>query len=147
MPSLKHSLIQSEVIFLLKKDNTEKFTIASELSLDFMPKGATPDVCIYPKMDIDMNSEEDVVKMTDPPITTIEILSPTQPLNTVISKIRQIYFTNGVKSSWVIIPSMKAVVLYLPDHDLDGYELFKSGEVKDPVTGITLKVDDIFKVG
>ncbi len=85
--------------------------------------------------------------MSDPPITTIEILSPTQPLNTVISKIRQIYFTNGVKSSWVIIPSMKAVVLYLPDHDLDGYELFKSGEVKDPVTGITLKVDDIFKVG
>lgn len=147
IPSLKHSLLQSELIFLQKKENSEKFTIASELSLDFMPKDATPDICIYPKMEIDMNSEEDVVKMTEPPLTTIEILSPTQLLNNVISKIRQIYFTNGVQSSWVIIPSMKAVVLYLPGHDLDGYQLFKSGEMNDPVTGIKLNVKDIFNVG
>ena len=144
MPSFNHSLIEAQLSFLLKTHYRKDFFIAAELSLGFVPKGATPDICILPKKDHKIGVDPDIIKLKEAPITTIEILSPTQALSDLTNKIKNEYFPNGVKSSWVIIPELRAVVVYQAGKK--DYEWFKKGEMKDEVTGIHLKVDDIFDV-
>jgi Uma2 family endonuclease len=126
---------------VLKRDYSQKFSFASELHLELLPKDATPDVCVYPKMSRVIGQQADVVKMKDP---TIEILSPALALDFVIEKIRQQYFPNGVQSSWVIISSMRAVALYVPGKP--GYQFFTSGTLTDPATGISVAVEELFEV-
>ena len=143
MPSLHHGAIQAQISFLLKRDYSKTFQTISELSLNFKPKGATPDLCIYPKMSFDYTKDEDQVKMEEAPITTIEILSPKQALEGVIKKIRNNYFKNGVQSAWLVLLSLKTIVLLLPEKN-PAY--FTAGKIIDPITKIELSVDEIFEV-
>jgi Uma2 family endonuclease len=144
MPSLDHSMIQLQLGYLLKRDFNNQFSLMSELALDTLPKGTTPDICIYQKLNRELGKQPDVVKMTQMPITTVEILSASQPLSQIIQKIKQYYFPAGVKSAWVIIPDLLAIVLYSPDNE--DYELYKSGKMTDPATGITVDVKEVFDV-
>lgn len=141
MPSFNHAILQTQLTFLLKRDFNKNFTFPSELDLGFVPKGAVPDICIYPKMKRDYK-QEDTIKMTQPPITTIEILSPKQALDEVVAKARDIYFPNGVQSSWVVMPSLETIVLIDPNLDTT---YFNKGELFDPVTNIRLSIEEIFE--
>jgi Uma2 family endonuclease len=121
----------------------DNFTILSEADLDFKPKGATPDLCIYPKMHVDF-SDDDVIKMQEPPITAIEILSPKQALEDIVSKARKIYFPNQVKSVWVVLPSLRSIAL-LHDAKSDP-QFFTSADIlSDPATGIQLNIGEAFR--
>lgn len=143
MPSLHHGNIQAQISFLLRRDYFNDFQSISELSLNFEPKGATPDLCIYPKMSFDYAKDDDEVKMNEAPLTTIEILSPKQALEGVITKIRKVYFTNGVKSAWVVLSPLKTIALLLPEKEP---AFFTSGKISDPATGIELSIEEVFEV-
>ncbi len=95
-------------------------------------------------MNSELGKQPDVVKMTQMPLTTVEILSASQPIAQIIQKVKEYYFPAGVKSAWVIIPELLAIVLYLPNKE--DYEWFKSGKMTDPTTGITLDVKEVFDV-
>jgi hypothetical protein len=86
IPSLDHSLIQLRLGHVLLRDYDKLFTFVSVLSFELSPKDATPGICVYPKMSRQIGRQADVIKMKEPPIITIEILSPTQALDTVIEK-------------------------------------------------------------
>jgi hypothetical protein len=74
---------------------------------------------------------------------TIEILLPTQPLNDLVEKIRDISFPPAsVKSSWIIIPPLKTVHIFYPDSPT---ETFTKGVITDKATGIELRLEEIFK--
>ena len=141
MPSLNHSLVQTRLGFLLMRDYYDRFSIPSEVELEFLPKNAVPDLCIYPKMQVNF-TEEDVIRMTQPPLTAIEILSPRQVLEDVIAKARQQYFPNGVQSVWVIFPSLKTVAILTPDLNPT---YFTEGELFDPAINVRLTVSEIFQ--
>ena len=47
----------------------------------------------------------------------------------------------GVKSAWIIIPSLKAVKILLAD---DQEFFFNSGKLKDPITNIEIEIKEIF---
>ncbi len=143
LPGMHHATIQVQLSYLLQRDYSKKFTFPSELDLDLDSKYATPDLCIYPKMDFDYATDDDVIKTTEPPLTTIEILSPKQALGDVISKIRKIYFPNQVQSSWVIMPPLKTIVLLLPGKEPS---FFVSGKLTDPATGVEVSVEEVFEV-
>jgi Uma2 family endonuclease len=85
----------------------KKFDIMSEMSLALSTGDATPDVVMYPASA--ENWERDSTKESDPPITAIEILSPTQAVNDLIEKARNIYFPAGVRSVWIVIPPLKSI--------------------------------------
>lgn len=140
MPSKNHSKIEARLSFALISRYDEKYDILSEISLDLTSGKANPDLAIYPISQDDW--ERDEVKMTTPPITTIEILSPTQPLNDLVEKIRDIYFPAGVKSSWIIIPPLKTVHIFYPDSPT---ETFTTGVIHDKATGVELRLEEIFK--
>ncbi|MEO6685992.1 MAG: Uma2 family endonuclease, partial [Dyadobacter sp.] len=101
---------------------------------------AKPDISIF--QNLVFNWEEDIIRYTEPPITAIEILSPTQAYDSLTAKIRKIYFPSGVKSAWIIMPSVKALQLFLPDNSV---QYFTETDFKDPATEISLNLKMLFK--
>ncbi|MEK7255092.1 MAG: Uma2 family endonuclease [Bacteroidota bacterium] len=142
MPSFNHAYVQSNTTTALRNKYKHQFTILPELDLDLpnATKPTVPDICIFPKRE--GNLSKDILKVKDPPLTTIEIVSPSQTLDEMKDKIFQNYFPAGVKSAWLIIPPARAVVIYTPDKK---FKTYVSGEFTDPATGITLAVDEVFE--
>ena len=140
MPNKLHGILQSEITFQLRLTYNDQFDFPTEVSLNTQP-GSTPDICIFKKSK-QFIREEIQAKESEMPITTIEIISPSQPLDEMTRKVRKIYFPKGVKSAWIVVPTFKGIHLMLPG-DKNSY--FDSGILKDPTTGIEISIEDIFK--
>lgn len=138
MPSKNHGLVQLFLGNALLR-YAEQYTVIPELSLDLDGRPLVPDLCIYPKLPIDWRHDE--VRMTEPPLTVVEILSPTQGMDEVVRK-ADVYFEAGVKSCWIVQPVLEVVAVLVPGNKA---RFFTSGEVTDPATGITVKIDEIFR--
>lgn len=140
MPNLLHGLLQSKINLLLSMSYSETYMFPNELALATVP-GSTPDICIYPLEKVDIKSIKS--KEDKPPITTIEIQSPSQSLEELQKKAWDLYFPMGVKSAWIVIPTLKGIKVTLAD----GQELFyNSGNFKDPATGIELDLEKVFSM-
>lgn len=140
MPSRNHSIIQLRLGAALINHYDDQFNFMGELNL--APpnvKPSVPDICIYPKSLI--NLLEDEIKVIEPPLTAIEILSPKQSIDDVKDKFFNIYFPAGVKSAWLVIPTFRTVYVFTPDRK---YATFNSGTLNDPTLGITLELDEFF---
>ncbi|MEM9886318.1 MAG: Uma2 family endonuclease [Bacteroidota bacterium] len=139
LPNLVRGLIQANLNHAFQLKYREVYMFPNELSLATIP-GSTPDICIYPKR---MVSSRDVnAKESETPITTVEIQSPSQSIDELISKAWNLYFPMGVKSAWIVIPALKAVQVLLPD---ERKILFTTGIVKDPATEVEIELDAIFE--
>lgn len=139
MPSLNHGLIQANLIFALQLNYREKYSIASELSLDLSGWESVPDICLFPKRAI--NPRQDIVTVTEPPLCAIEIISPSQSINELASKAEK-YFQYGVKSCWIVIPALQNIYVFSAP---DSYEMFKASEsLFDNTLGIELPLKEVF---
>ena len=139
MPGTVHAFIQGNLIFSLKSRYQKEYHILPELSLDISDQPTVPDIAVYAKFAIDLL--QDVIKRKDPPLLTIEILSPTQSLDTLVEKTLQ-YFGMGVKSCWVVLPSLRAVAVYHQPHQ---YTFFSEADtLKDKNLNLTLPLAEIF---
>ena len=139
LPSKNHGKIQARLTRALLNKYVDKYDVESEVSLELTSGRATPDVIISePTIDDWMNDE---VRVTIPPITAIEILSPKQGLDDVKDKIINIYFKAGVKSAWLIIPTFQTVYVMTPDLKV---KTFTEGVIKDSATGVEIDMSEIF---
>ena len=139
MPSDNHAFLQLEIGFQLKVKYNSEYDIYSELSLELSSGKATPDVCIYPKKH--RNWQHDIIRRTDAPLLSIEILSPKQAFDDLVDKIQNIYFPAGVLSAWIVIPSAESVILFKPN---EKPETFNKTTVKDSASGFELDLNLIF---
>lgn len=62
------------------------------------------------------------------PITALEILSPSQTLEELQDKARDIYLPAGVQSAGVVVPELKAIQILFPD---DQQQVFVKDELAD----------------
>jgi Uma2 family endonuclease len=138
MPSLNHSLIQSQLIGILWNQYRKDFTFASELSISLADKPFVPDLCIYPKRKSDWQSDE--IRVSEPPLTIIEISSPKQDFEDFEHKLKA-YFNAGVKSFWLLIPFTETLTIFYPNEKPVS---FTTGEAVDKTNGIKLNVDELF---
>lgn len=138
--SFNHSELQSRLAFLLMSAYRHQYSILTELDFDFASGKTRPDLCILPKRKADWLADEIVVQ--DVPLTTIEILSPEQSLNSLTERIYKKHFPAGVKTVWLIVPTVQTVSILLPDRRQINVA---AGVVTDPVTGIQLTLSDIFE--
>ncbi|MCP4661391.1 MAG: Uma2 family endonuclease [bacterium] len=138
MPSKNHGLVQLFLGVAFSR-HEEQYTIIPELSLELGGRPLVPDLCVYPKLPIDWLHDE--IKMTEPPLTVVEILSPTQGMDELIRK-ADAYFQAGVKSCWIVQPIFGVIAVLVPGQKA---QLATAGEVKDPITGITVMVEEIFR--
>ena len=140
MPSKNHSKLQTRLARLLDEAYENDYDILTTVEIDLPTGKSVPDVSIYQKMLFDWSNDE--IRLTTPPITTIEILSPRQALTDLTDKNNVIYFPGGVKSSWIVIPLFKQIHVILPNGKVLA---FTSGLLKDPATGIEISLDEVFK--
>ena len=140
MPTLIHGAIQANLVFEIRLKYQNQFRIASEVLLDTQPIGSTPDVILYPLGDLDFKN--DPSRRKDAPLLSIEIQSGSQSTKDMTSKLEP-YFSFGIKSCWIVIPELKAVIVYdSPYH----YDFFHEKDmVKDSVLGIEISVEKIFE--
>ncbi len=102
MPSLNHSIAQSHLLVELSVRYRKTHTFLSELSLSMPEKPDTvPDICIYPKMEVDFL--HDRTSVSEMPLTIIEIVSPSQSNDEILAKFER-YFNAGIKSCWLVLP-------------------------------------------
>jgi len=85
MSSLNHSDLQTRLGFLLMLAYRQQYSIYTELDFGFASGKTRPDLCIMPKRQVNWLVDEFVVQ--DVPLTTIEILSPEQSLNSLTERI------------------------------------------------------------
>jgi len=137
--SLNHSRLTYRISVLLSVYD-EQYDIMPELELELSSGRAKPDISIF--QNLVFNWEEDIIRYTLPPITAIEILSPTQAYDALTSKIRKIYFPSGVQSAWIVMPSVKTIQLFLPDQPV---QYFTDGIFIDPSTGVEIDLKLMFK--
>ncbi|WP_185731488.1 Uma2 family endonuclease [Larkinella rosea] len=140
MSSRNHSKLQSQLAFLLLTAYRNQYNVLTELDLDFASGKTRPDLCIFPKQTSDWLTDEIVVQ--DVPLTTLEILSPEQSLNSLLDRIYKKHFPAGVKTVWLIVPALQIVSIFLPNRKQIN---FTEGIVADPETGIQLNLSEIFE--
>lgn len=138
MPNRIHGAIQTKLAVLLNQ-YSNKFQFPSEVSLSTNPP-TTPDLCIYPQKKLDWRTI--AAKESEMPLTTIEILSPSQALDELVAKAENSYFTMGVKSAWIVVPALKTIIVLLPDEQK---LYFTTGMLEDPATGIKIPVEKVFE--
>lgn len=141
MPSKNHALIQMLLGYLILKNCFEKYTVYSELKLELFEKpDLVPDLCVYPKQEKDFHN--DTLAMKEMPLIAIEIMSPSQSNEEILANIGR-YFQAGVKSCWMVIPPLEAVIVYSTIHQ---YSFYSSSQVlKDSVFGIEVDLHEVFK--
>lgn len=141
MPSYNHSLLQLKLGAALINAYSDRYQFHSELDLD-LPNAlrpTVPDICIFPKKPTDWLN--DIIRVKEAPITTIEILSPMQNIEDIKNKIYLNYFPAGVLSAWLVIPSIQTISIYTPDGKIN---TFADGSLYDPNNGISLALSEIF---
>jgi Uma2 family endonuclease len=156
MPSKKHSMAQTNLTGLLYND--ERFIIFVELSLDassidlrqFDLKNkdeVIPDISVYlePPPDQDDGLGDDEVRVSKMPDLAIEVLSPTQAINTLLKKIK-VYFAFGVKACWLVIPSLEEVRVFSQPGSYKIFDTQRDTEVIDEVMDIHLSIHKVFKM-
>jgi Uma2 family endonuclease len=138
MPSTNHAVVQVSLIgaFLGQSD---ELSILSELSLELDGKPFVPDISVYLRLPVD--PLRDQIKRTEPPLLAVEILSPTQPLDDLVQKATA-YLEADVKACWLVQPSLQNITVFLPAQRPRTYT---DGEVSDSATGITVKLEDVFR--
>jgi Uma2 family endonuclease len=139
MPSLLHAVVQMRLIMYLGNHYEKEFNLFPELALDTPGQKSTPDIAIDEYGPIDFS--RDVIKKPTPPLATIEILSPTQVLQTLLDKTNE-YFSFGVKSCWVAIPPLKSIYVFKAPND---YQVFSHEDIlRDPNLNIEVPLGVIF---
>ena len=140
MPSLNHGTIQANLIFAIMALYRNKYKVVSELALNLGTWPSVPDISILPKAEMDLRNDEISVKTA--PLCAIEILSPTQNLSELTTKAFD-YFQNGVKSCWIVLPTMANIYVYSSP---DEYEIFRATEtLVDKKLDISFPLADVFK--
>lgn len=150
MGSLYHSLTQGRLITSLSQN--DKFIVIPELSLDvsqidLKQFGITakdkliPDISLYPKGQFKKKGR-DLLKVSEFPLLAIEVISPEQGTNDILAKF-EAYFTLGIKSCWLVDPSVDVVHVYPKPDQHRTYDM-NDTEVFDEVMDIRLPIQDIF---
>ena len=153
MGSLNHSITAGRLVGLLFND--ERFEVIPELSLDVSQFDLTrfnlkakdelvPNVCVYagalPALDNEV--EDDILKVSHMPDLAIEVLSPKQSIGELIRKIKA-YFFIGVKSCWLVVPSMEVVDVYSQPNQHRTFDM-NDTEIVDEVIDIHLPIQRLF---
>jgi Uma2 family endonuclease len=137
MPSINHSYVQTRLAIALNAAYGDRFFVASELSLDSVPP-MTPDISICNVLQPDWLHDE--IRAADPPLTAIEIVSPSQSINDFIPRIED-YFRFGVQSVWLVQPPLQQIAIFTPEMKP---QVFTHGEVVDPTLDVKVALAEIF---
>ena len=139
MPGKNHGKLQARISQQLLNAYEDQFDVISELSLAAPNPSYVPDVCIFSAEA--SNWREDEVKVSDVPLTVIDIVSSSQTDTELTAKAKG-YFAAGTRSYWLVQPVLRTIFVLLPN----GTELvFHNDVLTDPTNGISVDLTKIFR--
>ncbi len=141
MASRNHAKIQSRLAKVLGNSYDENYDVFTEFEMELIGKKVIPDVSMLPLQP--SNWQKDEIRGTEPPILAIEILSPRQSYDEIVTKIREIYLPAGVRSVWFIIPSTGIIQIFTPDSKIR--TIAEGGILKDTASGFEVDLSKIFR--
>lgn len=130
-----HAAVEANLAHELR--NVTEYRIYTELSILIDAVEYKPDVSAYPYQELD--KKHDIIKMEQLPISAIEIVSPTQLPQTIVTKI-ELYLHAGVQSCWMVVPYPSTITVYTADTE----HTFFDGNIVDPVLGIEFPFKHVF---
>jgi len=139
MPSKLHSLAQKKLILALHEFEPP-YTVFSELTLQLGDREVTPDLSVYEAQEVDYLHDE--IRLTEPPLLTIEIASPTQGIQALIDKARFL-LDQDVQSCWLVQPQLRTITVYSGNMESTTYS---EGTVPDPNLDIEVTIEEVFSV-
>ena len=137
MPSLNHGVVQAKFSFALISACQDRYLVGSEITLGTEPP-LTPDLVVTGGRQLDWLRDE--IRLTEAPLTAIEIVSPSQSVNDFIPRIES-YFRFGVRSVWLVHPPLKQVIVFGPDYDP---KVINEGLIVDPALDVRIALEEIF---
>ena len=140
MPSRNHSIIAQNLSFFLQSKYREQYRVYPQLSLNLDGWATIPDISVFRTgvLTADWHNDEEEVLL--PPDLVIEVLSPKQNLQPLVSKVLR-YLEKGVRSCWLVQPMTRLILLYQPGKQ---EEPFFKGVMHDPALGVDLPLDEVF---
>ena len=139
MPSKNHAILENRLVRTLGNKYEGKYDILPELSFEFKTGRKTPDVAILPVLEA--NWLDDEIRMTEPPLGVIEILSPSQSLQEILDKLPD-YFEAGVQSCWMVVPPLRMIHVFSAKNQ---YKTFTDEILADTALSIELDLCLIFR--
>lgn len=136
--SLNHGFVQANLITELNSRLRKTHTVTSGINLELAGQKTVPDLIIFAKRTPDM--QHDVLWVQDTPLTTIEILSPKQDLDSLFEK-AALFLAAGVTSCWIVIPAIGTVTVFTGPAT---YRTFAADVVRDETLGVEIPLVDIF---
>lgn len=140
MPSKNQAILQKRLIVYLSNHYDDKMEVLSEVSLNLQDWISTPDLAIYPKMEV--NFAEDEIRLEEAPLAVIEILSPTQSLQGLSDKAVE-YLNRKVQSVWLVLPSLQSITVYQSEKDFTVFTAPTT--LEDEKLNIQLELKEVFK--
>lgn len=139
MPSKNHAIIQGNLAVEFSRHR--EYRTMPEVALELVPGSPkTPDLSVYPRGPMDLNLRHDELRLVEPPLLAVEIVSPSQGMQEFMDKV-DFYLAHGVKSVWIVVPPLHQVTIFLPD---GSQQSFHEGIVRDPATGMTADLEAVF---
>ena len=129
MPSLYHSYVCAQMMRQLLRD--ERIQSLPELTLD-IDNGLTPDISVFPKEQIHLDSFEDTLKVGQAPLLAIEIISSSQTIQAMLAKAK-VLLNAGVKAVWTVEPYGRSIFVSTGQ----GEQLFH----EEPIESEGIRVD------
>ncbi len=140
MPNVTHGSVQANLTGTFYAQLKEDYRLATETAFEFADATVlTPDIAVLAKRSLDWSREP--ARCRDLPVTVVEILSPSQGYRTAVAK-KDAYFANGVQTLWEVNPALKLIAIHRTGND--DPQIILHGEAKDPVTGLTARLEEIF---
>jgi Uma2 family endonuclease len=140
MPDRNHAIIQSNLLFSLRVTTRDRFSILTEIHIDMPERDRVPDLAIYEPLVFDPDVNE--LSMIKPPLCAIEILSEMQNVNVLMKKKRE-YFTAGILSYWLVLPSLRTIYVF---YSVEDSVVFTHKDILiDKLLNIELDLSEIFR--
>lgn len=135
VPSLNHSYVCFQILRQLLRD--DEIYALPELSLD-IATGLTPDISVYRKDGIHPDFFHDVLKYPKVPILAVEVISPSQTIQSLLNRARMLTMA-GVQAVWTVEPFSRSVFVTTPD----GERLYGAEPVQSE--GIRVDFSQVFR--
>ncbi len=140
MPNYSHSMIELRLGAAFLAQGKGRYNVGAELTLQFDDGTIlTPDIAVMPVRPVNWGLEP--ARCNEVPILVVEVNSPSQGYFEVMQK-RDRYFAQGVESVWVVQPASQSIDIYRPNQQRP--QIVQQGEAKDPATGLTVSLEDLF---
>ncbi len=134
-PSVNHSYLCKKI--LLAIEQTEQWEAWPELTLD-IEAGLIPDIAVYPRGGLKPNFMQDAMKCDVLPQLVIEVASPSQAIQDLMTKADR-FVQSGVPAVWTVEPYGQIVYV----STLQGRKVKLAGVVES--AGVTVDFGRVFQ--